>query len=163
MASPLLRWTFLFLSLLLLGAGLVHMDRAGQAWLEHPHFGKDIILVESDNGRHVFEVEVATSHQARAQGLMFRQSLADNAGMLFLFEEPSIQKFWMRNTLIPLDMIFIAPSGRILRIAANATPESEELISSGAPALGVLEIPGGRAAELGLKAGDRVAHDYFGG
>ncbi len=92
----------------------------------------------------------------QAQGLMNRRALAPDAGMLFPFDPPRAASFWMRNTLIPLDLIFIRPDGRIARIATGV-PLSEEPIEVAEPLTAVLEIPGGRAAQLGIAAGDRVS------
>jgi len=105
-----------------------------------------------------FNVELALTQSERAQGLMFRQQLADDAGMLFDFGEEREVAFWMRNTFIPLDMIFIAADGTIKSIYANARPQDDTPISSGVPVRFVLEIPGGRAAAAGIKVGDRLEH-----
>ena len=93
---------------------------------------------------------------------MFRKSLTPNAGMLFDFGKEQEESFWMKNTLIPLDMLFIKANGRIARIAANAKPLSTDGIPSYEPVRAVLEIAGGRAAELGLKPGDLVRNVAFG-
>ena len=113
--------------------------------------------IRSATGTHRFTVEVARSPDEQAQGLMFRTSLAADEGMIFPFPRPRVASFWMRNTLIPLDMIFIRADGTIARIAANTVPHSEESVSSGEPVAAVLEIKGGRSAELGLSEGDRVS------
>ena len=105
---------------------------------------------------HRFTVEVARTPEEQAQGLMQRQSLAPDRGMIFPYDTPRPASFWMKNTLIPLDMIFIAPGGRIARIEANTVPLSLEPVASGVPVEAVLEIAGGRSAELGIAAGDRV-------
>lgn len=105
---------------------------------------------------HHFIVELAATPEEQAQGLMFRESLADDAGMIFPFSPPRPASFWMRNTLIPLDMIFIRSDGTIARIAANTVPLSEESVQSGEPVAAVLELRGGRAAQLGIREGDRV-------
>jgi len=88
---------------------------------------------------------------------MFRTSLAADEGMIFPFPRPRVASFWMRNTLIPLDMIFVRADGTIARIAANTIPHNEESVSSGEPVVAVLEIKGGRSAELGISEGDRVS------
>jgi len=122
--------------------------------------GLDLVTltVQSAGGRaHVFTVEVARTESEQAQGLMNRRSLAPDAGMLFPFDPPRPASFWMRNTLIPLDMIFIRPDGSIARIAANTVPLSEERIAVEEPVTAVLEIAGGRAAELGITTADRVS------
>jgi uncharacterized membrane protein (UPF0127 family) len=120
------------------------------------------LIIETAKGAQRFTVEMATSWEQQERGLMFRKTLAPNAGMLFDFGKEGEQAFWMKNTLIPLDMLFIKADGTVARIAANAKPLSEESIPSYQPVRAVLEIPGGRAAELGLKAGDKVRQAIFG-
>ena len=121
--------------------------------------GLEVVPLTIDSGgrSHRFMVEVARSPQEQARGLMFRDTLADDAGMIFPFPAPRPASFWMRNTLIPLDMIFVREDGTIARIAANTVPHSEEGVTSGEPVIAVLELRGGRAAELGISVGDRVA------
>ena len=121
--------------------------------------GLDLIplTIHSGGRDHRFTVEVARTPEQQARGLMFRESLAADAGMLFPFVPPRPASFWMRNTLIPLDMIFIRPDGTIARIAANTVPMSEESVGVGVPVTAVLEIRGGRSAELGIREGDRVS------
>lgn len=92
---------------------------------------------------------------------MFRKSLAPDRGMLFTYKRPQPASFWMKNTLIPLDIIYIQPDGRILSIVRNARPHDETPLPSGGLILGVLEIAGGRAAQLGILPGDRVFHRIF--
>ena len=108
-----------------------------------------------------FTVEIADTEATRNRGMMFRKSLAPDKGMLFDFKTPREAAFWMRNTLIPLDIIFITRDGRILTIARNAVPHSEVPIPSGGVIRGVLELAGGRAAQLGIYPGDRVKHRIF--
>ncbi len=108
-----------------------------------------------------FTVEIAETEATREHGLMFRKQLGAGQGMLFDFKIPQPVEFWMKNTLIPLDMVFIAQDGRIVSIARNATPMSETPIPSGGEILGVLEIRGGRAAEIGAEPGDRVKERIF--
>ena len=117
-------------------------------------------IVTRQGVRH-FTVEIADTDQARERGLMFRKHLAGGEGMLFDFKTPQPVAFWMKNTLIPLDMLFIAPDGRVVSIARRATPMSETPIASGGEVLGVLEIRGGRAAEIGVRPGDRVRERIF--
>ena len=115
------------------------------------------LAITTASGRtHRFIVEVARTPEEQARGLMERQSLAPDRGMLFPYQSPQPVSFWMKNTLIPLDMIFIAPGGRILRIEANTVPLSLEPVGSGEPVEAVLELAGGRSAELGIAAGDKV-------
>jgi uncharacterized membrane protein (UPF0127 family) len=108
-----------------------------------------------------FKVEFVDTEPTRERGLMYRKSLAPDAGMLFDFKTPQQVSFWMKNTLIPLDMLFIDQSGRISNIYREATPLSLAPIPSDGPIRGVLEIPGGRAQELGIMAGDKVRHPIF--
>jgi uncharacterized membrane protein (UPF0127 family) len=108
-----------------------------------------------------FTVEIADTEATRNRGMMYRKSLAPDKGMLFDFKTPREAAFWMRNTLIPLDIIFITQDGRILTIARNAVPHSEVPIPSGGAIRGVLELAGGRAAQLGIYPGDRVKHRIF--
>lgn len=117
--------------------------------------------VVTAKGRHAFQVEFVDTDATRARGLMHRKSLAPDRGMLFDFKTERPVAFWMKNTLIPLDMIFIRADGRILSIARNTTPLSEAPVPSGGPVRSVLEIPGGRAAQLGILPGDRVLHRIF--
>lgn len=125
----------------------------------HPESGLEVIplTVTSASGVHQFKVEVAESMVAQAKGLMFRTKLAPNEGMIFPMDPPRGASFWMHNTVISLDLIFVAPDGRISNIAANAVPYDETPLLSVGKVKGVLEIPGGRAAELGIAPGDKVA------
>ena len=123
--------------------------------------GLEPLTVVTESGAHHFEVEIAKDELARERGLMFRRFMARDQGMLFEFESEDLQSFWMKNTYIPLDIIFIDRSGRVIRVAANAEPLSERTISSGGPCIGVLELNGGAAAEIGLKIGDQVEHPFF--
>lgn len=106
--------------------------------------------------RHKFRVEVARTESEQARGLMFRDSLASDAGMIFPMDPPRTASFWMKNTVIPLDIIFVRPDGAIARIAAETIPYSLDPVESGEPVSAVLEIAGGRAAELGIAEGDKV-------
>ncbi|HVV93950.1 MAG TPA: DUF192 domain-containing protein [Hyphomicrobiales bacterium] len=114
------------------------------------------LTVETAGGAYVFHVEIAADEAARTQGLMYRRALAPDAGMLFVFDATAPVSFWMKNTYIPLDMVFIRADGVVHRVEANAEPLSERPIDSGAPVRYVLEIAGGRAAAIGLKRGDKV-------
>ena len=117
------------------------------------------LVVKSKNGDHAFTVELVDTPETRAKGLMFRESLAPDAGMLFDFKESREVSFWMSNTLIPLDMIFITAEGLVANIHSNARPRDLTSIPSDGPVMFVLEIPGGRSKELGLAPGDLVVHD----
>ncbi len=119
-----------------------------------------LVLVVSGQERPI-DVEVATSPDEMALGLMYRTSLPDGQGMLFPSPEPREVTMWMRNTYIPLDMVFIRADGVIHRIEAMTEPFSEAIIASQGPVLAVLELAGGSAARIGLRPGDRVLHRIF--
>jgi uncharacterized membrane protein (UPF0127 family) len=114
-------------------------------------------------GVHTFAVEMAVTPEDQAQGLMFRRELPEGQGMLFDFQREQPATFWMKNTYVSLDMIFIRADGRILRIAENTVPLSEALVPSGGPVRAVLEVVAGTAKKLGIAPGDRVAHPIFSG
>jgi uncharacterized protein len=118
--------------------------------------------ITTKSGVRVFAVEMASTPQEQEKGLMFRRELPEGQGMLFDFHQEQPTSFWMKNTYIPLDMIFIRGDGRILRIAENTVPLSEALVPSGGPVRAVLEVIGGTAKKLGIAPGDRVAHPIFG-
>jgi len=120
------------------------------------------VVIDAEHGPVKFQTEVAADPASQETGLMFRKSLAPDAGMLFDFHRPDFQTFWMKNTVIPLDMIFIRADGTISSIAPNATPYSETPIPSYEPVRAVLEIGGGRAAQLGILPGDHVHASIFG-
>jgi uncharacterized membrane protein (UPF0127 family) len=125
-------------------------------------FERGELEIETGDGTpHLFQIELATAPEQQSQGLMFRRSLAPDAGMLFVYPSDRTITMWMRNTLIPLDMVFIAADGRIVKVAQRTVPMSLATISSGGPARAVLEVNGGTAARLGLKPGDQVVHPAF--
>jgi uncharacterized membrane protein (UPF0127 family) len=125
-------------------------------------FGHADLVIASASGRHLFHVEVAKTPAQMERGLMFRKHLAPDAGMLFEYPAPTMAEFWMRNTLIPLDMLFVDQTGRIVNIAARTRPLSEAIIPAAAPVLGVVELKGGTAARLGIRPGDHVLGAFFG-
>jgi uncharacterized membrane protein (UPF0127 family) len=116
------------------------------------------LVIHSGGSAYKFEVEIVTTPETRAHGLMFREKLAPNAGMLFIYPGEQPVSFWMKNTLIPLDMLFVRADGSIAHIAHNAVPHDETPIDSGAAVKAVLEVNGGTAAALGIKEGDRVEY-----
>ena len=124
----------------------------------HPVSGLEVVplTVTSLGKTHRFRVEMARTPQEQAQGLMFRTAMGENEGMLFPYEEPRGLSFWMKNTVLSLDLIFIGEDRRIINIAKRATPYSEAPILSYAPGIAVLELNGGRADELGIVPGARV-------
>jgi len=124
--------------------------------------GTATIEIVSASGVHAFAVELATNDAERERGLMFRKELPLGQGMLFDFQRDQPVAFWMHNTYIPLDMIFIRGDGRIAHIAENAKPETDDLIPSGGPVRAVLEVIAGTAGQLGIKPGDRVIGSIFG-
>lgn len=126
----------------------------------HPVSGLEVIpvTIETQAGSRVIRAEVAATPAEQARGLMFRTEMGPDEGMIFPREDdPRIASFWMRNTVLPLDLIFIGTDRRVLNIAANAVPYSEEPLRSDGIAVAVLELNGGRAAELGIAPGDTVS------
>lgn len=146
--------------ILMVAVTLALATPAAQAELQS--FERDQLVIESESGAHRFEVELAVSPEQRAQGLMFRQRLAADAGMLFLYSTDRTISMWMKSTLIPLDLLFIGADGRIVRVAERAVPGSAATISSDQPARAVLELNGGTAARLQIRPGDRVLYRTFG-
>lgn len=122
---------------------------------------RDTLTIVSGSARHQFTVEIAETEQQKAVGLMFRTSLDRRTGMLFPYGRSQELTMWMRNTYIPLDMLFIRADGVVHRIEENTEPFSETVIASNGPVIAVLELAGGVARELGLKAGDLVEHAVF--
>lgn len=121
-------------------------------------FPRSTLSIETAGGEtHAFEIEVARTNGQMVQGLMYRQELAADAGMLFVYAAPRMVSMWMKNTILPLDMLFIGRDGRIVRIAERTVPYSTATISSRRPVRSVLELNGGTAARLGIAVGDRVS------
>lgn len=149
-------------ALALLAACSANSSEAGapsaQAVSVHPESGLRVIpLTVTHAGRkHVFRVEVAATAREQAKGLMFRTAMGPGEGMVFPMDPPRGASFWMRNTVLPLDLLFIGVDGRISNIAANAVPYDETLLSSVGLVKAVVELNGGRAAQLGIAAGDTV-------
>lgn len=127
---------------------------AAPAWGQQP----PLPTVELGAGMHLIRAEVADSFSSRMQGLMRRTSLPPNGGMLFVFEEDGTHCMWMKNTLIPLDMVFISPDGRVHRIESDTEPFSTALIPSEGTIAAVLELNAGQADKIGLKRGDKVVY-----
>ncbi len=132
--------------------------QAADAMARHPVSGLEVIdlTVMRGDKRLAFKVELAASAEAQMKGLMFRTALGDNEGMLFPSKAPEPRSFWMKNTPLSLDIIFIGPDGRISNIAAGTVPYSLDSVRSSGLASAVLELRAGRSAELGIVAGDRV-------
>ena len=155
---------FLCLGLALAGTLALGGAERSAAQLRLQTFERDQVAIETEDGsRHRFEVELALNGEQQAQGLMYRRGLADDAGMLFLYGREWPVSMWMKNTFIPLDMLFIAGDGRIVWIVERTVPNSLETISSGQPVAGVLEVNGGTVARLGIQPGDRVLYRAFDG
>jgi uncharacterized membrane protein (UPF0127 family) len=144
-----IRWTAFVLIALLVAAGPVRPAEL------------QTLEIASKNGVHAFSVEMAVTEPEREKGLMFRKKLPEGNGMLFDFHREQEVGFWMQNTYIPLDMIFIRGDGRILRIAQNTEPLSTRIIPSNGPVRAVLEVIGGTARKFGIAPGDRVASTIF--
>jgi uncharacterized membrane protein (UPF0127 family) len=119
-------------------------------------------VLHTAKGDFAFNLEIADTEAQREKGLMFRTALAPDAGMLFDYHKEQLATFWMQNTLIPLDMIFIAADGTVKTIHVNARPLDTTPIPSDVPVRFVLEIAGGRSEEIGLKVGDKFEHDRVG-
>ena len=119
------------------------------------------LTIVTKAGPQTFEVEVARNDADRAQGLMYRRTMAPDRGMLFDFAQVEPVSMWMKNTYLSLDMVFIKPDGTVTRVAENTEPLSTRIISSGGPILAVLELNAGTAKRLGIKAGDHVEHSLF--
>ena len=141
-----------FAALVLMAAALAAPVRAG---------GLETLQIVTAGGAHDFQVEIARDEESRVRGLMNRRFLPADRGMLFEFDREAPVAFWMKNTYIPLDMIFISPKGVVTNIVANAEPLSERAIPSGPPCVAVLELNGGATAAIGLKVGDTVRHPFF--
>ena len=145
----------------MLGAPLAFAT-AGAFAQSEVKFQRSSLVIDSGKREIKFDVDLALNDVERARGLMFRDKLGPYEGMLFDFYQEAPVSFWMKNTLIPLDMLFIAGDGTIKHIHANATPLSTDTIPSEYPVRAVLEINGGSARLLGIKPGDKVKHPIFG-
>lgn len=149
---------FVFVALAGVAALAAGLDRVyGQADAASPQaFATARLEIVTGSARHGFTIELALNEAQRARGLMFRQALAPDRGMLFLYPVPQVINMWMKNTLIPLDMLFLDAGGRVVSIHQRAVPGSLRVISSGVAAAAVLEVAGGTVERLGIRTGDRV-------
>jgi uncharacterized protein len=157
-ASPTISRRALLPLLVSLLAGLSRFSVAADL----QQFPTSELTIISATGPHRFKVELAETPEQMTQGLMFRTSLAPDAGMLFDYKQPTAATMWMRNTLIPLDMLFVDAQGRIVNIHQRAVPQSLDVIAAAAPVRAVIELNGGTASRLGIEPGDRVVHPIFG-
>ena len=148
--------------LLLAAAPAVLVAAQARAQSSEITFKKSSLVVVTGGRDIKFDVELALNDAERSRGLMYREKLGPYDGMLFDFHQEAPVSFWMKNTLIPLDMLFIKADGTIVRIAANTKPLSEDPVPSYEPVRVVLEIAGGRAAELGIAPGDKAINRVFG-
>lgn len=148
----------LFLSFSVLSLAACQLGEDPRVMQEKSPAGLDqtIVTVTGKSGTHRFTVEIARSPKEQAYGLMNRQSLAPDRGMIFPYAPPQDVSFWMRDTYIPLDLLFVAPGGTIRHIESQAVPLSLDPLVSNGPVEAVVEIAGGRAAELGISVGDTV-------
>jgi uncharacterized membrane protein (UPF0127 family) len=154
--------TCLLAAMLAMAAGCqaeTHAQLAEPAAENAPQSGLEVVplRIRSASAVHDFQVEVAQTEQQQAKGLMFRKKVEPGRGMIFPFPNPRPASFWMKNTLVPLDMLFIRPNGTIAMIAAETIPLSLEPVGTGEAITAVLELAGGRAAELGIREGDKVS------
>lgn len=125
-------------------------------------FIRDIVTIQTSSGDKIYNTEIATSKEQIEYGLMYRNKLPENEAMLFVFKNEQKINMWMKNTLIPLDMLFVDKLGKIIYIARNTTPNSLDTISAGeTPALAVLEIRGGEARSQHINVGDRIMYKVF--
>lgn len=146
--------------LLLLGGG--QMARAdGEALLDLASYPQSALSIRGAAGERQFKIWLAVTAEQQRQGLMFVRDLAPDQGMLFVHERPVIATMWMKNTYIPLDLLFINSRGRIVRILHNTKPFSLDTLSSLEPVTGVLELKGGESARQALRVGDQVVHPAF--
>ena len=122
---------------------------------------RESLTLVTSSGSHNFEVEIAATRMEQTRGLMYRRSMNPAHGMLFVYKDAQYVSMWMRNTYIPLDMVFILPDGRVHRIETMTEPHSERVIESGDRISAVLELLAGTAARINLKAGDKVLHPHF--
>ncbi len=149
------RSALLVLAALALALGAFALARGRAAGMGET-FGTGTLTIVGTSGTHRFKVEIARTEAQKEQGLMFRTRLAPDAGMLFVNAPPQPMAMWMKNTLIPLDMLFVGPDGKITNVASRAVPQSLRPIYSSGPALAVIELNGGAADRLGIVPGDRV-------
>ncbi len=163
-SRPLLRLYALCICMLLLAGSVVYAAYAADKQEQSsplPVKLREPLTIMTKQGNYTFKVEVVAEPLEMQTGLMFREKMPKNTGMLFDFKEPRRIAMWMKNTILPLDMIFIAPNGKIMDIAENTTPFSTNIIAAKRPASAVLEVRAGTCNHYGIRIGDRVAHTLF--
>lgn len=127
-----------------------------------PNFAHDTLIIQTKNSAEKYNIKLAISEAEQEYGLMYRKELPENYGMLFIANPPQVMKMWMKNTLIPLDMLFIDNAGKIIYIAENTNPASLDIISAGeVKSKAVLEISGGQAEKKNIKIGDKIIYKAF--
>jgi len=134
---------------------------AGPVAMAKAEMRRDRLTLITQSAQHTFEIEIADTPGQKARGLMFRTALPETHGMLFPYGDPQEITMWMRNTYIPLDMVFLTAEGIVHRIEARTQPMSDRVIASQGPVTAVLELAGGVAERIGLKPGDRAVHEIF--
>lgn len=160
-AAAVARASVLTLILAFYAAPQVRADESAAAQLDRDFARSKLQIATPDARLHTFDIWIADTDARRARGLMFVRALADDEGMLFIYPQEQPIGMWMKNTYIPLDMLFVAKDGRVLRVAANTTPHSLETIASEQPALAVVELKAGTAERLKIAPGARVMHQAF--
>lgn len=159
-----LRWAWglvsLCAALILASPALAESNDAAQ--LDRIYRRSTLQVATPDARLHTFKIWLADEPDRRARGLMFVKHLADDEGMLFIYEQPQPISMWMKNTFIPLDMVFVGADGKVLNVAENTEPHSLKTIDSSGNALGVIELKGGMAKKLRIAKGARVMHSAFG-
>ncbi len=152
-----------FLLALLAVVPVIALAQAPEPTGPQPELPKEkLVIVDRDGVQHMFNVEMALTMKQQVVGEMFRTQIPPDGGMLFDWKVPRESQMWMRNTLIPLDMVFINADGTIRSIAENAVPQSLAIVASHGPVRATLEVAGGTAARLNLRVGDHVQQRIFG-
>ena len=149
------------LALLVLPLALVAAPQSDAEQLDKLFERSTLQIATSDAGLHTLRIWIADTNSRRERGLMFVRQLDVDAGMLFVYDSPQSISMWMKNTKIPLDMLFVAANGRVMRVVEHTEPESLKTIDSGSDVIGVVELNAGIAAKLHIKAGARVIHPAF--
>lgn len=156
--------TSLMICLLAFGVGLARLGESQALELKadpNAVFPVETLVAKTGAGEFSFTVEIADEEPERSRGLMFRETMLQTHGMLFVFDELQPVSMWMKNTILPLDMVFVRPDGTVARIEYDTSPQSLKIISSGEPVSHVLELNAGMSRLIGLRPGDRLLHPLF--